>query len=513
MPAKLALLLWIVACVWLFARDRKLRPMTSGALWIPLLWLIVVGTRPVTAWFGGETQAEHIDEYLNGSPIDATIYLMLIVAASFVLLTRRLGSAAASNKWFFVFTLYCLISVAWSAYPFVASKRWLKDFGTVLMVLIMFTEENPVLAVRAVLARYSYVAVPLSIVLIKYYPDLGRTMSRWTWDYMYCGVATDKNSLGAIAALCGVFLGWDFLETRLACSYARRAHAPSAKAPRPSSPNAIAAVSSRTDSVRKNLSSRTHAVTENASSRGWDERSAFPCPNSPLDAVTRFLLMGAVVWVLNKAQSSTAQMCLMLGLAAVFLLRSSARKRGKHLGAYSLLAVPLIVLAYSTSSILADVVGMLGRDTTLTGRTDLWADLLAAPINRVLGSGYGSFWLGDTARALWQKYYFHPNQAHNGYLETYLNQGLVGVALLVSMLLGTFGKLRKQLQQGGRLASLSFSFLAIGIVSNWTEATINTLTPVWFMLVLAALSSSISYSASAGVDVAPARNAGSEYAR
>ena len=69
-----------------------------------------------------------------------------------------------------------------------------------------------------------------------------------------------------------------------------------------------------------------------------------------------------------------------------------------------------------------EVVSVLDRDTTLTGRTNMWADLLKEAINPILGAGYQSFWLGPGAERIWAKYYFHPTQAHNGYLEVYLNR-------------------------------------------------------------------------------------------
>jgi hypothetical protein len=51
MPRQLALLVCILFMSWLFYRDRELRPMTSRTLWIPLLWLFIIGTRPVSFWF------------------------------------------------------------------------------------------------------------------------------------------------------------------------------------------------------------------------------------------------------------------------------------------------------------------------------------------------------------------------------------------------------------------------------------------------------------------------------
>ena len=70
--------------------------------------------------------------------------------------------------------------MAWSEEPFVASKRWLKDFGNVVMVLVLLTEKNPLDAVRAVFVRCAYLLVPLSVLFVKYYVWLGKVYSSAT---------------------------------------------------------------------------------------------------------------------------------------------------------------------------------------------------------------------------------------------------------------------------------------------------------------------------------------------
>ena len=81
---------------------------------------------------------------------------------------------------------------------------------------------------------------------------------------------------------------------------------------------------------------------------------------------------------------------------------------------------------------------MLGRDPSLTDRTAVWADVLALQNRPMLGYGFESFWLGDRLMVLWNKWWWRPTQAHNGYIETYLNLGLVGLGLLAGLLLSTF---------------------------------------------------------------------------
>lgn len=79
------------------------------------------------------------------------------------------------------------------------------------------------------------------------------------------------------------------------------------------------------------------------------------------------------------------------------------------------------------------VVQALGRDLTLTGRTDIWATLMDFIAERpALGYGYGAFWdagsnPGNWVRELLQ---WDAPTAHNGWIEVTLALGLVGLALL-----------------------------------------------------------------------------------
>ncbi len=41
-----------------------------------------------------------------------------------------------------LFFLYAALSMAWSDYPFVTLKHWIKGIGDVMMVLIVLTEPN-----------------------------------------------------------------------------------------------------------------------------------------------------------------------------------------------------------------------------------------------------------------------------------------------------------------------------------------------------------------------------------
>jgi exopolysaccharide production protein ExoQ len=86
------------------------------------------------------------------------------------------------------------------------------------------------------------------------------------------------------------------------------------------------------------------------------------------------------------------------------------------------------------------LVGAIGRDLTLTGRTDIWAAAAPAVASSPwLGYGYYAFWLPDNGPAYWvrETVNWPVASAHSGWLEMALGMGRVGVALLALQLAAT----------------------------------------------------------------------------
>lgn len=405
--------------------------MTSSALWLPLLWLAILGSRAVSLWFGVGMRFETPGDYVEGSPLDRNVFLIIICTGFIVLWRRRVdwGLFCRANRGVCLFFIYCGISVIWSDYFFVGVKRWSKDCGNIIMVLIILTEENPVDATRAVFARFCYLVLPLSVVLIKYYSDFGMYYTGG-WEKMCCGVAMEKNALGCDALVCALFMVWDFLEMR----------------------------------------NRTNSKMEK------------------LDICNRCVLLFIVVWLLDKAKSSTALSLFILGTIILICSRFAfVRIHIRRLGTYSLAAGSVVLVLYSFPEMDQAFVDLMGRDMTLTGRTEIWREVLKEPINPLLGTGYQSFWIGPRAEKYWERWIFHPNQSHNGYIETYLNGGLLGLGLLIVMLVGAGAGLKKTVLLGSSYSTLRFAYFAVMVFYNWTEAMFDKLSPSWFVLLLACL--------------------------
>src|SRR5689334_18853521 len=216
MPPILALCLTIGFVVFLFRRDFAEKPPVTRALWIPLIWMVIIGSRYVSEWLAGFGISAGAISLEEGSPIDALVFFSLIVSAAAVVNRRRvnLSLLLRENRWLAIFFIYGFFAILWSDFPFVAFKRWIKIIGHPLMVLIVLTEPDPQEALRRLLRRTAYFLVPFSILFIKYYPDLGRGFDSWSGVPYNKGVTADKNALGHACLVLGFFFLWDFLQTR-----------------------------------------------------------------------------------------------------------------------------------------------------------------------------------------------------------------------------------------------------------------------------------------------------------
>jgi O-antigen ligase len=133
--------------------------------------------------------------------------------------------------------------------------------------------------------------------------------------------------------------------------------------------------------------------------------------------------------------------------------------------------------------ILSDVFGLglediflaLFNDRTFTGRTTIWAFAVEMSEHRPwLGWGYQSFWLiGPTAPSVLEApgWVADMPHAHNGYLDTMLETGILGLALLLMLIVSTLRGIDRLVQYESRRTWLVLSVLFFTIVYNGFEST------------------------------------------
>ena len=415
---------------YLFRRDIRERPNVTGALWLPLVWMFIICSRALSEWlslFGLHVGGVSLEQ---GSPVDACFYFTLIAAGAYVLAQRRinLSKVIHDNRWLTIFFVYCFLSIFWSDFPLVAFKRWNKVIGHPIMVLILLTEPDPEEALTVLMKRCAYIIVPVSILFIKYFPQWGRGFSEWTGAGYNTGITLGKNALGYDCLILGFFFAWHWLKTW---------------------------------KIEKGRARRNELLLTGA-----------------------FLYM--IWWLLTGAQSATCLASLLTAVIILFLLGSPSLDRHR-IGAYVIIIVVICIVAELAFGVSSYAIELLGRDESLTDRTQIWHDVLQIPINPILGRGFESFWLGDRLKVLWAKHWWHPNEAHNGYLETYLTLGLVGLFLLTCLLVATFRNSRLELLTNFELGRFRLGFLAAVLLYNWTESSFRALHPVWFVFYVIAL--------------------------
>ncbi|MGB8540689.1 MAG: O-antigen ligase family protein [Candidatus Acidiferrales bacterium] len=413
MPPFVALALWFVLLVALLLWDPAKDPTISSALWVPVIWMFIVGSRLPAQWLGGsvETGAQALEE---GNPIDRAVFFVLILLAVLILMSRSFnwGQFFARNMALMAFVLFGLVSVLWSDSTLVSFKRWFRDLGPYVVVLVVLSDMHPLEAVRTLFRRLCYLLIPLSIVLIKYFPYLGKHYSEWTGAAEFSGAATSKNLLGVMCLVSALFFFWDTL--------------------------------TRWPNRKERSTKRIIAVN--------------------------FVFIAMTLWLFNLAHSATSDVCLMIGSLVIVIARSKWAQR--HPGFLKVL-IPVSFCLYLIVGFGFDLNGelasLVGRDPTLTDRTAIWKLVLSMHTNPIVGTGYESFWLGPRLQQIWKM--FGPiNEAHNGYLEVYLNLGLVGVFLLCGLLIAAYRKIGKQLTTSPALAQLNLAIWTIMLFYNMTEA-------------------------------------------
>lgn len=145
--------------------------------------------------------------------------------------------------------------------------------------------------------------------------------------------------------------------------------------------------------------------------------------------------------LLSNSKSSLINCIILLAAYPVFqILRWNYQRMIP--GFVSLISIggSLYILLISNLDVL---LGSLGKDATLTGRGDLWPLVLDEIWKRPwLGYGFGAFWngLNGASSQLWYASGWTPPNAHNGFLDLWLQLGLVGLFLFAIAYFFTFIK-------------------------------------------------------------------------
>lgn len=426
MPPFIASLICAIGIAGLFFLDRGEKTRVSKALVIPAVWMLLNTTHPLSWWLGINQGIDAAQSYVDGSPFDRNFTIFLQLAALVVLIGKsdKVGAILRKNPLILVYFSFCLVSVIWSDFPFVTLKRWIKALGDVEMVLIILAESEPFAALRCILTRIGFFLFPLSILFIRFYPQLGRRPTN-SWTQEPVGVTQQKNELGIMCMIYGIFFLWMLLSV----------------------------------------------YRERKRPGRWRHMLAY----GTIIAISAYLL--------SQCNSTTSMVGFASSAGVLWLAsRRPVRPTLVHSAVLAVLGLSVIALFFNPGG---GLVQSLGKDPGLTGRKEIWDLVLSQHTNPLIGTGFETFWLGSRLEFMHHALVNQIiNEAHNGWIEVYLNLGWTGICLIALLVVTGYKRITSHIRQEPENGCLFLGFLLCTLFYSFSEAGFRYLNIAWFFLLL-----------------------------
>jgi O-antigen ligase len=335
------------------------------------------------------------------------------------------GTFLKSNKALCCLYAFFFLSAFWSGFPDATIKRVIKDFGNVIIALLLLSGPEPVQTIKALFVRVACLLFPLSFLANRWFPEIGRNYSI-SGEPMYTGVTTQKNSLGQMVFILCSFILFDIFTAR------------------------------------------------NEEGAKWRTRRW-----------GLYSLLGVGLILLHQSQSKTSLLSILLAVVLFWLGTKFLKMVNPIRGLLCVCCLGLFFYLLNSSLHISDkILAMLGRNASLTGRTDIWSLVMAQPVDRWIGSGFLAFWSTPTGMELINTFN-GVKTAHNGYLEVFLSGGLLAVMLLAWLLLSSAKySWNRMLQNRTHFSILGFAVCALIAVNNVSESSFFMLSPLWFTFLL-----------------------------
>lgn len=142
----------------------------------------------------------------------------------------------------------------------------------------------------------------------------------------------------------------------------------------------------------------------------------------------RLIALVVSIVILTNAESGSSTLVAIIGVSSGLLITAAPRYRAGVL----LLLFSAIVAAYAAGiSVIGELASLLGKDETLTGRTEVWG-MAAAEIQRNLPFGLGFGAVEEFNKELYGASGYKFVNVHNSFLEILLSLGLLGLVIIVT---------------------------------------------------------------------------------
>lgn len=191
-------------------------------------------------------------------------------------------------------------------------------------------------------------------------------------------------------------------------------------------------------------------------------------------------------------QSKTSLLCMIMGVGLIGGLW--AMRRGGAAFTVVCLWLGVVLAAFILYLVITEpavILKALGKDPSLTGRTDIWAALMRKVAERPwTGFGYQAFWGRTSVPAMWirQETQWPVPSAHNGWIDLLVQLGWPGAILVGFTMLLTFVVLVARIGgAGAREGYFSLAYFAVFLLLSLSESVLLTNANLPWTLLLAAL--------------------------
>ena len=340
--------------------------------------------------------------------VSQIVFSTLFLTALFSLIpkTNNIIAIIKKEKFLMIFLLWCTLSIIWAENSFVVFKRLFQLYTAVIVCMSFLVHSDSIDDVLFTLKIFFSIFMIVSLISIFTVPG---AVSRQFNEWQ--GLATSKNGLGEYSLISTVI--WIYALSK-------------------------------------------------------DKRTKSQLFSFFMLMVSLFLLFGA--------HSITSLSAFLFLILLWFLF--AADKIFKPIGIrrtftilFLIFAGSLTVLAFIFSKeIIASIFALAGRNLTLTGRTDLWADIMVeAEKHLLIGCGYKGFWITDSPKILeiYETYIWLPRSGHNGYIDTLNETGLIGLFSMLAIVINYFATLVKYKEN-----SFWMWFIVLALIENFTETVL-----------------------------------------
>lgn len=200
------------------------------------------------------------------------------------------------------------------------------------------------------------------------------------------------------------------------------------------------------------------------------------------------------------SQSGGGLFTLLSLISVLILLLIMKNFKFKYLiPSYIGLILSIAFCGYLLIANLESLLQLIGKDLTFTGRVPLWQEVWNAVLQRpLLGYGSHSFWqpwrdVENPAAQLISGYWgWEPPHSHLGFLDVWVDLGLVGFVIFILSLFVSLGLAFSQFRKDVEIGAISILCLSYVILANLSESRLVQPSFSWFIFCFMSVSLSIS---------------------